>query len=230
MKLLSTAEVKSSKQKQQDALIIRGARLSSLVEKEQKKYNQTVDNIAKQTEKLEQDFLLFCNDINTKRSELKSEVNQLENRRTAALEPIVEETRVLQMKKRLLEDDLIAFEQEKANFELEKGIFNSFKQAFEQEKQVLETQKSSLLTQKNNLELSILKFNSEVDEFNRYKKQELAVIKNSISLLQEQEKTAKIALAQVEAQKVIVEERTKQLEILREDAERKIARSKYVKS
>jgi len=88
MKLLSKKQVENKKKKQQDKLVMRGAKIAALVDERVVKLNTVNQRIEDEKHRMSRELLAFQQQTDEERHSIIDEIAQLQEERAEAMKPI----------------------------------------------------------------------------------------------------------------------------------------------
>lgn len=229
MRLLAKNEISTLRQKQTDEEVRLVNALSTEVTDLQKKLNLLQNLYQKEKEEKLIEHQLWKEKLETTKKELLDEVIALEQRRRIALTPLdSEKMRLKELEKNLQkQQEILSYR----SLELDKleSKLSDLRSELNNKKNTIETEKNNLKYLKEQLDKEISKIALDRQELALdQEKQEKKNTKEMAKIREEYDKLV-IIKSEIKSERVIIEERIKELETLREEVNKKLARVHYVK-
>lgn len=229
MRLLAKNEISTLRQKQTDEEVRLVNALSTEVTDLQKKLNLLQNLYQKEKEEKLIEHQLWKEKLETTKKELLDEVIALEQRRRIALTPLdSEKMRLKELEKNLQkQQETLSYR----SLELDKleSKLSDLRSELNNKKNTIETEKNNLKYLKEQLDKEISKIALDRQELALdQEKQEKKNTKEMAKIREEYDKLV-IIKSEIKSERVIIEERIKELETLREEVNKKLARVHYVK-
>lgn len=224
MRLLEKKEVWKERQQEEGQLVRRGMKISDLVNKQIEIQNRLKDEQAKIFEdfkiKTEEELQKF----HVKLSGLQNEVKVLEDRKHKALEPLTEFKQLLSLREKKIEEEHELLSNK------EKRIAQDFNNLFEYEQNLVKRE-SVISEQEEQVKNKIVEAEKKIDEAREATAQSERALEKLCETQKETEKINEQKLqnilnkeAEVNAKLTIIKEINRNLDLKREEINKKLAR------
>lgn len=230
MKLLAKEELKTLSQTKIDHEVRSSNRLAMELTDQQKKLNILRELYKEEKEKFIADRDMWSREMYEFKKTIFNEVSALEQRKKTALEPLDDLKNRLNIREQELNiRELEIIEKEEIvqkkleNIESENKKLDKKRLEIEQKNFDLENKKEENRLIGADVELKKKELSIELENYNK-------LFQTKKKELEEKEQDALLAASKRHAERVILDERIKELEKIREEVNQKLARVKYVKS